>query len=340
MADDDILQQLQGQPQPQSRWDVLYNNLVPSWLKDTPPSPMPPEGTTPGKIGPPSGPPSLGTLSPDTLPEALSWLAPGGKAAAMAGKEVIPAIMAGLKAKTANMSDYSLATAMGSKGFPKEQIHDATKWFLGADEQPRFEISDREARGRPLPAGIGDSGIQGSVAGFLHHPELFKAYPDIKNVTVHISPNYGNEKVGEYQPWANKIIVGGPARATGLTDDQMSTLLHELQHSVQAKENFSPGTNPEYAYHTVKEELWNKFNKMPGTHPDADKVYDGLNKILQHGPSLGHEMYRRQPGEVEARNVTSRWLRGGHLYAGWPELYPWQTEDVPRSKQFQYVKRK
>jgi hypothetical protein len=334
-VDEDILQQLPGDPKPQSRWDVLYNNLVPSWLKDTPGAEMPPPGATPGKIGPPSGPPSFANPSPDLLPEVLSWLAPGGKAAGAAAKEVIPAIFAGMKAKTANLADLDLAVKMGQRGMPREQIHDATKWFAGADKNPKFEINDSPMRARPLPAGIGENGIQGSVAGFIHHPELFKAYPDIKNVTVHINPKYGPEDAGQYQPWDNKIIIGGKANERGLTGKQQITLLHELQHHVQGVEGFGQGTNPDYAYETVRDALWNKFQKMPGTHPAADTVFNALNQLDKHGRDLGSKMYWNTPGETEARNVSNRLLYSDAEI----KKYPWETEDVPRSQQFEYVKK-
>lgn len=92
-SNEDILKALSldpNQAQPQSRSDLLYG-LVPDYLKYQEPSPMPPSGTTPGKIGPPSGMPTALDVAGKALPDALSWLAPAaGKVAGAAGKAIVP----------------------------------------------------------------------------------------------------------------------------------------------------------------------------------------------------------------------------------------------------------
>src|SRR5258706_2015175 len=104
MADDDYSDLLPGEPQRQSRSDILYNALVPDYLKYKDPSPMPPPGTPAGKIGPPSGMPTPMSVAGEALPDVLSWLSPGVKGAASAAK--ILGIMAGPLAQTANMPAY------------------------------------------------------------------------------------------------------------------------------------------------------------------------------------------------------------------------------------------
>lgn len=248
-------------------------------------------------------------------------------------------IMAGRLAKTANMADRDLAVKMINRGYAPEQVHDATNWFAGADKHLKYEISDKDMKARSL-GGNFPNGIQGSVANFIDHPELFKAYPDIKNTTVHVDPNYGPENSGEFQPWANKIILGGGAGSKGLTQEQQKTLIHELQHHVQGKEGFGQGTNSNFAYETVRDALWNKFQNMSPSHPDVETVYNALNQLQEHGRGLGYQMYKNTPGETEARNVANRFMLDTlPEYVNYRGKYPWKTEDVPRSQQFEYVKK-
>ncbi len=239
-------------------------------------------------------------------------------------------IMAGPLAQTANRADLALASRMGKEGFPREQIHDATKWFLGADKNPKFEISDQGMIAKPLPKT--DRSIMGSLEQFIHHDELFKAYPHLRELKVAIDPDLPKGLLGKYEPDIGKITIGGNVDQKGLTTQQQKTLLHEIQHNIQEKEGFAQGTNPEYAYEAVKQALWNKFNKMPGTHPDADTVFTAINHLLTFGKDVGDHMYWRTPGEVESRNVADRFMSGN-------KGYPWKTEDIPQNKQFEYVKK-
>jgi hypothetical protein len=59
----DLSEVLTGQPQRQSRWDMLRDALTPGYFRDTPSSPqadraLADPNARPGKIGPPSGPPT------------------------------------------------------------------------------------------------------------------------------------------------------------------------------------------------------------------------------------------------------------------------------------------
>lgn len=85
---------LQGEPQRQSRADILYNTLIPNYLKYQQPSPMPPPGTPPGKIGPPSGNPSLGEMVAKGLPDIASFAAPEAKLGATALSKLEPSLAA------------------------------------------------------------------------------------------------------------------------------------------------------------------------------------------------------------------------------------------------------
>ncbi len=102
---------LQGEPQYQSRGQIVANAVTPEWMKGTQASPMPPPGTLEGKIGPPSGPPSLANVSPEAAADVLSWALPVGKvakAAGVAAAALKPMAKAG-EGATGGLSDFITA---------------------------------------------------------------------------------------------------------------------------------------------------------------------------------------------------------------------------------------
>jgi len=85
------------------------------------------------------------------------------------------------------------------------------------------------------------------LSDILDHPELFKAYPDLKNLKVEqlngVFRGFGAS--GVYSPTQdvielNKHLAWGDAKYK----DALSTLLHEVQHSIQKREQWPGGTNP------------------------------------------------------------------------------------------------
>ena len=72
----------------------------------------------------------------------------------------------------------------------------------------------------------------------LDHPELYKTMPEISNVTVR--NEFGGYKSGAYSAENDTIYIG-----THNSDKEfISTLLHEVQHAIQAKTGMTGGGNP------------------------------------------------------------------------------------------------
>ena len=141
----------------------------------------------------------------------------------------------------------ALEAAPNSAANP-EKIWRETGWFKGADDKWRFEISDAGSSwtgSAPFSSGATSvlnlpRGGSVKLGDVFDHPDLFKNYPDLKNLPVTtVSPM--DELLGT-RGWTNKegtkIAVGRlPA------DEARSTLLHEIQHLVQKRENFARGGN-------------------------------------------------------------------------------------------------
>ena len=94
------------------------------------------------------------------------------------GKDVSLNSFAGEKAITANVGKLDQAKAMLEKGADEVEIWQKTGWFKDKDGAWKFEIGDGNAKLNP---GFQSGGRLGEL---LEHEELFKAYPELKDVTV------------------------------------------------------------------------------------------------------------------------------------------------------------
>ena len=93
-------------------------------------------------------------------------------------KDVSLNSFAGEKAITANIGKLDQAKAMLEKGADEVEIWQKTGWFKDKDGAWKFEIGDGNAKLNP---GFQSGGRLGEL---LEHEELFKAYPELKDVTV------------------------------------------------------------------------------------------------------------------------------------------------------------
>lgn len=132
------------------------------------------------------------------------------------------------------------------------------------DRKVRAEISDEDAS---LKAG--DNAAQSLKRLFarkqnrrleeiLDHPELYRQYPELKDLTVYHDPRYAATEVGGPQASTSPtgsinfheplfIEMGVARRQQGQGADKdygTSVLLHELQHKIQGKEGWAAGGNP------------------------------------------------------------------------------------------------
>lgn len=85
------------------------------------------------------------------------------------------------------------------------------------------------------------------LSSVLDHPELFKAYPDLKDLKVEeLSILFrGPNTSGLYSPTQDVIELSKHASwGDAKYKDALSTLLHEVQHAIQKREQWPGGTNP------------------------------------------------------------------------------------------------
>lgn len=232
-------------------------------------------------------------------------------------------IFGGKLAKTANLEKLAKAEKFEKLGLHPDQIWQQTGWGRGPDGKWRFEINDQGAglkQGAKETIDIG-SPFLGSV---YEHPRLFEAYPDL-DMVLGVKPEKGNAK-GSFD---GKTI--GVKTDMGYYDAD-STMLHELQHAVQALEGFAQGTSPDGAVPDIQTALAAKI--MVAKRAGLDKTDPTLKKLRALSKALekldDFKLYRTTAGEVEARNVQGRRFFDAQTRR---DMTPWATEDIPRGSQ-------
>lgn len=224
-------------------------------------------------------------------------------------------IFGGRLAKTADQAALARAEELAAKGAPREQIWTETGWFKAPDGRWKWEIDDSQSQltesyarsvaakrmkdlGRtPNP----ENGFQARNAYVaMYHPHLWNAYRDLADSGVSFlrsdAPALHGGIAGNFR--AHRGGPGTPAGNIAVNKDmseqaKRSTMLHELQHGVQALEG----------------------SEMPS------------GKAFAAGDLA---TYRQMASEVEARAVQARRDLTPEQRAS---RFPWLDYDVPEANQ-------
>ncbi len=262
-------------------------------------------------------------------------------------------IFGGRLAATADKAALARAEEMASKGAGRDDIWNATGWFQGPDQKWRFEIPDNNSviGAKAQEELLGQGSSHGKAAGVLWHNDLYAAYPELRNTDMasHIRDVPG----GSYMTASvNGMRTPDMALAIGPTPESVrSVALHEMQHGVQGREGFSPGASPgqgenarfDYDAPEVRAILAerDKFERVLSKMPlllksgDSNPHFSEVQKIIakldkQAEAQAALAGYKREAGEVEARNVQTRMNMTPEQRRATP---PWRTQDVPDEQQ-------
>lgn len=280
--------------------------------------------------------------NPEIGKDTLAPLGMGMMAAPFAPTNAL-GVFGGRLAKTADHAALAKAEEMAAKGADRQAIWDQTGWFRGADGKWRFEIDDSASKWLvPGPNHIMPGHqIKGPVDIMVQHGALAEGYPDIMSRPVqYYKPREvtGPLDAGRYFPdrdgFAIRAFDGG---------NPHSTLLHELQHGIQQREGFARGSNPASEAVNVKsdnpiikqmrEDFARRLFEEPGFRGSKQAIseWDRIMRLeTQDVDGRADDLYRRRPGEIEARNVENRMRMTPDERRARP---PWETEDVPPSNQ-------
>lgn len=80
----------------------------------------------------------------------------------------------------------------------------------------------------------------GTLQDYIDHPALFRAYPQLKDVSLRFERMTGGNK-GYFDHSDNTIVLNSELRSA-----PESTLIHEIQHAIQSQEGFARGASPEF----------------------------------------------------------------------------------------------
>jgi transposase len=261
--------------------------------------------------------------------------------------------MAGPLARNADLARLEAAQVMENAGRTAFEIWQATGWFRGADGLWRFEIPDRDARLKMRAEKVAKGQfatkvIEGRADEILDHPLLWEAYPELRRVRVTLMHDRRLGRRGATMERPREIHVRAPS-----AKQARLTLLHELQHLIQRRENFARGGSPGYMALWVRKAIEDldreaaaiteqlealeatiaPFDPASAVHWRAS-LLEQLGTLLYERDQLertrGKILYLKLAGEVEARNVERRSrMRREERLAASPEM----TEDVPRAEQ-------
>lgn len=274
-----------------------------------------------------------------------------------------PGTMAGVKsisnltgaAKNEALSNLGHAQVLEANGEHPDVVHQKTGFFRGTDSRWRYEIDDSKAvfnkdwREDPWIA-EGNNWNESKTAKLkdvLDHPELYKAYPHLKNVQVEYDPTTKG-----IAAWNNSNTITMGERAF-TEQDPKGTLMHEVMHAIQDEEGFARGGSPgkvdidyKLKYSKDVEKLLPEMKALnakiteKGLASLSDEevrrvihlknVADKYREYKKAGDLEAFDNYEKLAGETEARNVETRMLMTAEERA---KLHPRWTEDYNAREQ-------
>ena len=218
--------------------------------------------------------------------------------------------------RTARMDNLSVARKMEEEKKDAKAIKMATGWERGADGKWRYEMPDAKIKdtmnvgGGHIVKRYEDDMLWngGKLSEVIDAPELFKAYPQLKDVRIETDAIMNDmPSNGEYNSKTNTITIHA---------DELkymnSILNHEIQHAIQDIEGFAKGGSPRLIRGEVKKKL-NEVTKQirqlraEGKEDEAKALVEknrGLYNAYQKNDD--YNSYVSLAGEVEARNVSAR----------------------------------
>lgn len=239
---------------------------------------------------------------------------------------------AGEKAEVPQFMRDSLETAkaMAAAGKTSEEIRAVTGWFPGKyDGKMRWEIPDEGAKLHK------DWQSKDTVGEAIDHPDLFRAYPEARDIYLKELLHPGME-AASYQDGVIRFRKSA----------NLSILLHEVQHWIQDQEGFAKGGDSRMAFADPRMGLGSREGIRGATRilkrilgdirkplsieafakqawqadvvtPDIEASYKdylatkkkaatdyNLERLAQE--TAAKEWYRNLAGEIEARDVQAR----------------------------------
>lgn len=218
--------------------------------------------------------------------------------------------------RTFRMDNLSVARKMEEEKKDAKAIKIATGWERGADGKWRYEMPDAKIKdtmdvgGGHIVKRYEDDMLWngGKLSKVIDAPELFKAYPQLKDVRIDTDSIMNDmPSNGEYNSKTNTITIH--ADELKYMNDILN---HEIQHVIQDIEGFAKGGSPRLVRGEVKkrfDEVTKQIKQLraEGKEDEAKALIEknrGLYNAYMKNDDF--DSYKSLAGEVEARNVSAR----------------------------------
>ena len=218
--------------------------------------------------------------------------------------------------RTFRMDNLSVARKMEEEKKDAKAIKMATGWERGADGKWRYEMPDAKIKdtmdvgGGHIVKRYEDDMLWngGKLSNAIDAPELFKAYPQLKDVRIDTDAIMNDmPSNGEYNSKTNTITIH--ADELKYMNDILN---HEIQHVIQDIEGFAKGGSPRLVRGEVKkrfDEVTKQIRQLraEGKEDEVKALIEknrGLYNAYQKNDD--YNSYKSLAGEVEARNVSAR----------------------------------
>jgi len=264
--------------------------------------------------------------------------APAGAVGMFAGKraENISQLDLFKKIKPGRLEDAQKALAAG---MPQKEAWKKFGWRQDIDGQWKFELSDHKAKiiqEAYIKIKKGKVGDRMLLEDLLDHPELFDAYPQLRKLTVEIEGIGAGGGFGEGRYFIDDSILSLPSaypRRFGTYNKtaMMSSVLHEIQHWVQAKEGWGRGSHvgqhpaplvpPSVKARVAR--LRKQIEQMPRGSPERFAASTLYHKMKEPYTEFGR--YRAAGMEPESVNTSTRAKFGPRKRA---DVFPDETLGV------------
>ena len=182
---------------------------------------------------------------------------PGGQTAGVFGSQMMGGEVAAIR--LGKSAELDKAKQLASEGVDAQTIWKETGFALAQDGKFRFEIDDSKASLKDMSKQTMDTNTTVRGEDYLNHPELFAAYPELKDIDVKpFKYNLQPSQFGYYATTAGKPEIGiNPVSQKTLEEYgqikrgeldpkvlMLGKVAHEFQHGVQAIEDNAGGSSP------------------------------------------------------------------------------------------------
>nr|DAQ66114.1 MAG TPA: Type I restriction enzyme Methylase [Caudoviricetes sp.] len=219
-----------------------------------------------------------------------------------------------------NLPDLVAADYKKSIRRYKKEIADIKKEIRINDNRLKLLLNEAQVNIDIDKAGVNalynkDTTTKAKLSEIITHDELFKAYPQIRNVEIVFNKNM---KKGEF---ANATIPQkGGVRSSAYIEvskqafykdgvfsvgEFKKTLMHEVQHIIQAYEGFANGSLPSEQYERLRRIAVADYKKNPSAYKNIADTAEEFADVMVT-PRDAFRAYQNVYGEQEARNVEDR----------------------------------